>query len=50
MLKLPPPVWALAYTLIAVGASYLTGWSRVPGLPLVWPGVVLIDAPMSVKS
>jgi protein-S-isoprenylcysteine O-methyltransferase Ste14 len=42
MLKLPPPVWALAYTLIAVGASYLMGWSRVPGLPLVWPGVVLI--------
>jgi protein-S-isoprenylcysteine O-methyltransferase Ste14 len=29
MLKLPPPVWALAYTLIGVGA-YLIGWpSRV---------------------
>ena len=42
MLKLPPPVWALAYTLIAVGASYLVGWPRVTGLPLVWPGVVLI--------
>ena len=42
MLKLPPPVWALAYTLIAVGASYLLRWPRVPALPLVWPGVVLI--------
>jgi hypothetical protein len=42
MVKLPPPFWALAYTLIAIGASYLMGWPRVPGLPLVWPGVVLI--------
>jgi hypothetical protein len=42
MLILPPPVWVLAYTLIAVGASYLIRWPRVPGLPLVWPGVVLI--------
>jgi protein-S-isoprenylcysteine O-methyltransferase Ste14 len=42
MLKLPPPVWALSYTLIAVGASYLVGWPRAPGLPLVWPGIVLI--------
>ena len=42
MLKLPPPVWALAYILIAVGASYLTRWPRVPGLPLVWAGVVVI--------
>jgi protein-S-isoprenylcysteine O-methyltransferase Ste14 len=42
MLKLPPPAWALAYTLIAVLASYLIGWPRVPGLPLVWLGVVLV--------
>src|SRR6476620_11257175 len=42
MLKLPPPFWALAYTLIAVGASYLMGWPRVTGLPLVWLGVVLV--------
>ena len=42
MLKLPPPFWALAYTLIAVGASYLMGWPRVKGLPLVWLGVVLV--------
>ena len=42
MLKLPPPFWALAYTLIAVWASYLMGWPRVTGLPLVWLGVVLV--------
>jgi protein-S-isoprenylcysteine O-methyltransferase Ste14 len=42
MLKLPPPVWTLAYTLIAVGASYLMRWPRVPGLPLIWLGVVVI--------
>jgi protein-S-isoprenylcysteine O-methyltransferase Ste14 len=42
MLKLPPPFWALTYTLIAVGASYVMGSPRVPGLPPVWPGVVLI--------
>ena len=42
MLKLPPPVWALAYTFIAVGASYLIGWPQIPGPPLVWLGVVLI--------
>ncbi len=42
MLKLPPPFWALAYTLIAIGASDLMGWPRVTGLPLVWLGVVLV--------
>jgi hypothetical protein len=42
MLKLPPPFWALAYTLIAIGASYLMRWPRVTGLPLVWLGVVLV--------
>ena len=42
MLKLPPPIWALAYMLIAAGASYLAGWPRVPGLPLVWLAVGLI--------
>jgi protein-S-isoprenylcysteine O-methyltransferase Ste14 len=42
VLKLPPPAWALAYILIALGASYVMRWPRVPRLPLVWPGVVLI--------
>jgi len=42
MLKLPPPIWALAYMLIGAGASYLAGWPRFPGLPLIWLGVALI--------
>ena len=42
MLKLPPPIWALAYILIGAGASYLAGWRRFPGFPLVWLAVVLI--------
>jgi protein-S-isoprenylcysteine O-methyltransferase Ste14 len=42
MLKLPPPIWGLAYVLIAAGTSYLTGWPRVPGLPLVPFAVALI--------
>jgi protein-S-isoprenylcysteine O-methyltransferase Ste14 len=42
MLNLPPPFWALAYTLIAAGASALAGWPRLLGLPLIWLGVVLL--------
>ena len=42
MLKLPPPVWALAYVLIAAGLSYLAGWPRIAGLPLVTLAIVLI--------
>jgi protein-S-isoprenylcysteine O-methyltransferase Ste14 len=42
MLKLPPPIWGLAYVLIAAGMSDFTGWARVPGLPLVPLGVALI--------
>jgi protein-S-isoprenylcysteine O-methyltransferase Ste14 len=49
MVKLPPPFWALAYTLIAVGVSYLMGWPRVSGLPLVWPGVVLMVLGISLS-
>jgi len=42
MLKLLPPIWALAYLLITAAASYLLGWPLVPGLSLVWLSVVLI--------
>jgi protein-S-isoprenylcysteine O-methyltransferase Ste14 len=42
MLKLPPPIWTLAYLLIAIGTSYMTGWPLVPGLPLVPLAVALI--------
>jgi hypothetical protein len=42
MVNLPPPIWTLAYLLLAAGIGYLTAWSRVPGLPLVPLGVLLI--------
>jgi protein-S-isoprenylcysteine O-methyltransferase Ste14 len=42
MLKIPPPVWALAYVLIAAAVNYLTGWPQVPGLPSVPLAIALI--------
>jgi protein-S-isoprenylcysteine O-methyltransferase Ste14 len=42
MLKLPPPVWAFVYVVVAAGASYFAGWPRAPGFPLVWLGVPLV--------
>lgn len=42
MLKLPPPIWALLYVLIAVGLSYEARWPRVPGMPLAPLAIVLI--------
>jgi protein-S-isoprenylcysteine O-methyltransferase Ste14 len=33
MLKILPPVWALAYVLIATAISYLAGWPQIPALP-----------------
>lgn len=42
MLKLPPPIWTLAYLLVAAGISYSIGWTRVPGLPIVPLAVAFI--------
>jgi protein-S-isoprenylcysteine O-methyltransferase Ste14 len=42
MLRLPPPVWALAYVLIAAAISYLAGWPGMPALRIVPLAVVLI--------
>jgi protein-S-isoprenylcysteine O-methyltransferase Ste14 len=42
MLKLLPPIWALAYLLITAVASYLLGRPLLPGLPVVWLSIVLI--------
>ena len=42
MLKLPPPIWAFIYVLLAAAASWLLGWPRLPGLPLPIVGVLLI--------
>jgi protein-S-isoprenylcysteine O-methyltransferase Ste14 len=42
MLKLPPPIWALVYVLTAAAISWLFGWSKVPGFPLVALGISLV--------
>lgn len=42
MLRLPPPIWVLVYVFIAAGVSYLFGWPRVAGLPVIWLGVLLV--------
>jgi protein-S-isoprenylcysteine O-methyltransferase Ste14 len=47
-LKLPPPVWALIYALVATAISYLVGWPRVPGLPLVPLAVVVVVVGMAL--
>jgi protein-S-isoprenylcysteine O-methyltransferase Ste14 len=41
MLKLPPPVWALVYVVVAAAVSWALGWPRVPGLPIVPLGIAL---------
>jgi len=41
-LKLPPPVWAFAYLLIAFGVSYVAGWPLVPGLQSLPLAVALL--------
>ena len=42
MLKLPPPIWALFYLILAAAISYVAGWPRVPGLPPAGLGILLI--------
>ena len=42
MLKLPPPIWALAYVLVAAAISYLAGWPGLPGLRVVSLAVILL--------
>jgi protein-S-isoprenylcysteine O-methyltransferase Ste14 len=42
MLKIPPPIWTLAYVLVAAAISYLAGWPRIPGLPFPPLGIALI--------
>jgi protein-S-isoprenylcysteine O-methyltransferase Ste14 len=49
MVKLPPPIWALLWLLLAAGASYLAGWPRVPGLPIVPLGVMLFVLGLAIS-
>jgi protein-S-isoprenylcysteine O-methyltransferase Ste14 len=41
MLKLPPPIWALIYLLIAGVLSWLYPWRALVDLQVVWLGVGL---------
>jgi protein-S-isoprenylcysteine O-methyltransferase Ste14 len=50
MLNVPPPVWTLAYVLIAAALSYWAGWPRIPGLPLVALAVLLVVAGISLSA
>ena len=49
MLNIPPPVFTLAYVLIAAALSYSAGWPRVPGLPLVPLAVLLVAAGLALS-
>ncbi len=42
MLRLPPPVWAFAYLLIAAAISYLAGWPATSVLRIVPLALILI--------
>lgn len=50
MIKVPPPIWALFYLLIAGALSALAGWPRLPGLPIVPLGVVLVIAGVAIPA
>ena len=41
MLKLPPPVWALIYVLLAFAVSWQLGWPLLSPFPLPWLGAAL---------
>jgi protein-S-isoprenylcysteine O-methyltransferase Ste14 len=42
MLKLPPPLWALVYVLVAAGISWGLGWPSVTWLHSAPLGIVLV--------
>ena len=42
MLKVPPPIWALIYVLIASAISWWLGRPNIPGLPFVPLGMALV--------
>ncbi len=48
MLKIPPPVWALIYVLVALVISWQLGWPGLPGMPLRWLGIALALVPWAL--
>jgi protein-S-isoprenylcysteine O-methyltransferase Ste14 len=48
MLKLPPPLWGLAYLLMAAAFSYAAGWPGAAELRVISLGVVLIGLGIGV--
>ncbi len=42
MLKLPPPIWAAIYVLLAAAASWLLGGPTLPGMPIVPLGGAIV--------
>ncbi len=50
MLKIPPPVWALAYVLIATAISCLAGWPRIPDLPFPPLAIALVVVGISSSA
>lgn len=42
MLRLPPPIWAIIYVLLAAAISWLFGWPRLFSLPLAPLGISLV--------
>jgi protein-S-isoprenylcysteine O-methyltransferase Ste14 len=43
MLKVPPPLWALVYVLLALAISWQLDWPKMPGFPLPLLGIVLVS-------
>ena len=43
MLKVPPPVWALVYVLLALAISWQLDWPKMPGFLLPLLGIVLVS-------
>ena len=42
MLKLPPPIWALIYLIIAGVVSWFWPWRTIVDLRIVWLGIALV--------
>lgn len=42
MLKLPPPVWALIYVILAAAVSWYYPWRAIVDLQIVWLGIALV--------